>query len=246
LEVEGPVSVAAATTKETIYTDNANRALLLTLDESAEQDQRILDYQRKLASGTINVAKQNEARKLLQATQRLLEPVEIQNPFAESLQLPSQVFTQRRANQLYLDLINAITFYHQHQRRRTTGDGGRTTVETAPEDIEWANQLAAPVLLKKSDELSGACRSFLEDLKVWLKTNKQQEFTRKEIRSALRLHPSKCKRYMSELSAFGYVERVAGNNKQGFVYGLTGDDPYEKLKQSIDTQTAPASSVVVQ
>ena len=241
LEVEGPVSVAAATTKETIYTDNANRALLLTLDESPEQDKRILDYQRKLASGTINVAKQTEARKLLQATQRLLEPVEVQNPFAESLQLPSQVFTQRRANQLYLDLINAITFYHQHQRETKGG-----AVQTALEDIEWANTLAAPVLLRKSDELSGACRSFLEDLKVWLKTNKQQEFTRKEIRSALRLHPSKCKRYMSELSAFGYVERVAGNNKQGFVYGLTGDDPYEKLKQCIDTQTAPASSVVVQ
>jgi hypothetical protein len=36
LNVEGPVSVAAATTKETLYQDNANRALLLTLDESSE------------------------------------------------------------------------------------------------------------------------------------------------------------------------------------------------------------------
>jgi len=93
--------------------------------------------------------------------------------------------------------------------------------------------LAAPVLLRKSDELSGACRSFLEELKGYLKSNKQDEFTRKEIRSALRLHPSKCKRYMSELSAFGYVERVAGNEKQGFAYGLTGADPYEKLKQEV-------------
>ncbi len=228
LEVEGPVSVAAATTKETIYQDNANRALLLTLDESSEQDKRILDYQRKLASGTIDQAKQTEARKLLQATQRLLEPVEVQNPFAENLQLPSQVFTQRRANQLYLDLISAITFYHQHQREVKNG-----AVQTSLEDIEWANKLAAPVLLRKSDELSGACRSFLEDLKTYLNTKKQDEFTRKEIRSALRLHPSKCKRYMAELSAFGYVERVAGNKKQGFAYGLTGADPYEKLKQEV-------------
>jgi len=237
LQVEGPVSVAAATTKETLYQDNANRALLLTLDESAEQDQRILDYQRKLASGTIDVVKQTEARKLLQATQRLLEPVEVQNPFAEDLQLPSQVFTQRRANQLYLDLIGAITFYHQHQRETTT-DGGRTTVETCPEDIEWANKLAAPVLLRKSDELSGACRSFLEDLKTYLTEHKQQEFTRKEIRSAFRLHPSKCKRYMAELSDFGYVERVAGNNKQGFAYGLTGADPYEQLKEQAQLATS--------
>jgi len=248
LNVEGPVSVAAATTKETLYQDNANRALLLTLDESAEQDKRILDYQRKLASGTINVEKQTVARKLLQATQRLLEPVEVQNPFAESLQLPSQVFTQRRANQLYLDLIGAITFYHQHQRTATT-DGGRTTIETAPEDIEWANKLAAPVLLRKSDELSGACRSFLEELKAYLTEHKQQEFTRKEIRSAFRLHPSKCKRYMAELSAFGYVERTLGNQKQGFAYQLTGEDPYEQLKENLPAlqgKTAPAGSAVVQ
>lgn len=186
LHVEGPVSVAAATTKETLYQDNANRALLLTLDESAEQDKRILDYQRKLASGAIDTQKQTEARTLLQATQRLLEPVEVQNPFAPGLQIPSQVFTQRRANQLYLDLIGAITFYHQHQRENKDG-----AIQTSPEDIEWANKLAAPVLLRKSDELSGACRSFLEDLKTYLAENKQDEFTRKEIRAALRLHPSK-------------------------------------------------------
>ena len=154
--------------------------------------------------------------------------MDVQNPFAEDLQLPSQVFTQRRANQLYLDLINAITFYHQHQRETNNG-----AIQTAQEDIEWANKLAAPVLLRKSDELSGACRSFLEDLKGWMKTNKQTEFTRKEIRAALRLHPSKCKRYMAELSDFGYVERMAGNKKQGFAYGLTGADPYEQLKQEV-------------
>jgi len=228
LHVEGPVSVAAATTKEEIYSDNANRALLLHLDESPEQDGRILDYQRKLASGAIDSGKQTEARKLLQATQRLLQPVEVQNPFAEKLELPGQVFTRRRANQLYLDLINAITFYHQHQREQKDG-----ALQTVLEDIEWANQLAAPVLLRKSDELSGACRSFLEELKTWLAENKQTEFTRKEIRAALRLHPSKCKRYMVELSEFGYVERVAGNKKQGFAYALSGADPYDKLKQEV-------------
>ena len=233
LQVEGPVSVAAATTKETLYQDNANRALLLTLDESPEQDKRILDYQRKLASGKIDQSNQQEARKLLQATQRCLEPVGVQNPFAEDFKLPSQVFTQRRANQLYLDLIGAITFYHQHQRETKGG-----AVQTGPEDIEWANQLASPVLLRKSDELSGACRSFLEDLKTYLNTNKQSEFTRKEIRSALRLHPSKCKRYMGELSAFGYVERTLGNQKQGFAYQLTGEDPYGQLKESLKLPTS--------
>ncbi len=235
LEVEGPVSVAAATTKETIYTDNANRALLLTLDESAEQDQRILDYQRKRASGAINRKQQHEARELLQATQRCLEAVEIQNPFAESLQLPSQVYTQRRANQLYLDLINAITFYHQHQRRRTTGDGGRTIVETAPEDIEWANQLAAPVLLKKSDELSGACRSFFEELKFHLKRNKLESFTSHEIRKPLRIPYSTLKRYLLQLRQYGLLEVAGGDRKNGFCYQITEPGEYDQLKHGVQT-----------
>ncbi len=230
LEVEGPVSVAAATTKETIYTDNANRALLLTLDESAEQDQRILDYQRKLASGTINVAKQNEARKLLQATQRLLEPVEVQNPFAESLQLPSQVFTQRRANQLYLDLINAITFYHQHQRETKSG-----ALQTSREDIEWANQLAAPVLLRKSDELSGACRSFLEELKFHLKRNKLESFTSHEIRKPLRIPYSTLKRYVLQLRQHGLLEVAGGDRKNGFCYQITEPGEYDQLKHGVQT-----------
>jgi len=234
LQVEGPVSVAAATTKETLYQDNANRALLLTLDESSEQDKRILDYQRKLASGGINTTKQNEARKLLQATQRLLEPVEVQNPFAEALQLPSQVFTQRRANQLYLDLIGAITFYHQHQRTATT-DGGRTTIETAPEDIEWANRLAAPVLLRKSDELSGACRSFLEELKFHLKRHKQDSFTTHEIRKPLRIPYSTLKRYLLQLRQNGFVEVVGGDRKNGFCYQITEPKEYEELKNGVQT-----------
>lgn len=228
LHVEGPVSVAAATTKEAIYSDNANRALLLHLDESPAQDQRILDYQRKLASGAIDSGKQTEARQLLQATQRLLEPVEVQNPFAEKLQLPGQVFTRRRANQLYLDLISAITFYHQHQRERKEG-----AVQTSLEDIEWANQLAAPVLLRKSDELSGACRSFLEDLKSWLKENKREEFTAKDIRRPMRIAYSTLTRYLRDLRQGGYLEVAGGDQKNGFAFQITEPNEYEILKNGV-------------
>ncbi len=241
LEVEGPVSVAAATTKETIYSDNANRALLLTLDESAEQDKRILDYQRKLASGKIDQEKQIEARKLLQATQRLLEPVEVQNPFAESLGLPSQVFTQRRANQLYLDLIGAITFYHQHQRETKAG-----AIQTSPEDIEWANKLAAPVLLRKSDELSGACRSFLEELKFHLKRNKQDSFTSHEIRKPLRIPYSTLKRYLLQLRQNGFVEVAGGDRKNGFTYRITEPKEYEELKNGVQTALDEALSKLLE
>ena len=236
LQVEGPVSVAAATTKEAIYSDNANRALLLTLDESPAQDQRILDYQRKLASGAIDQGKQTEARKRLQATQRLLEPVEVQNPFAEDLKLPSQVFTQRRANQLYLDLIGAITFYHQYQRETNNG-----AVQTAPEDIEWANRLAAPVLLRKSDELSGACRSFLEELKFHLKRNKLETFTAKDIRRPMRIAYSTLSRYLRELRQGGYLEVAGGDQKNGFAFQIAEPNEYENLKNGVQKALTEAA-----
>ena len=44
LTVEGPVSVAGCTTQESIYEDNSNRSFLLYIDESAEQDIKIMNY----------------------------------------------------------------------------------------------------------------------------------------------------------------------------------------------------------
>ena len=102
LVVEGPVSVAGCTTQEQIYEDNANRSFLIYLDESEEQDQRIMDYQRKLAAGKVNHEQEQKAVELLSNCQRLLEPIRIVNPFAEILQIPKEVFKPRRTNNHYL------------------------------------------------------------------------------------------------------------------------------------------------
>jgi hypothetical protein len=116
LVVEGPVSVAGCTTKEYIYEDNANRSFLIYLDESEDQDQRIMQYQRAASAGKINKHEEEQAANLLQNCQRLLEPIKIVNPFAELLQIPKEVFKPRRTNNHYLQFIEVVTFYHQHQR----------------------------------------------------------------------------------------------------------------------------------
>jgi adenylate kinase family enzyme len=102
LVVEGPVCVAGCTTKEQIYEDNANRSFLLYLDESKEQDERIMDYQRQLSAGKIDVHKQREIQEFLQNVQRVLNPIRIINPFAQKLILPESVFKPRRTNNHYL------------------------------------------------------------------------------------------------------------------------------------------------
>lgn len=232
VRVDGPVSVAAATTREKLYEDNANRAFLLGIDESAAQDRRVLAYQRKLAAGQIDRAAQREAQAVIANAQRLLRPVEVRNPYAHKLKIPPEVFARRRANQLYLNLIGAVTFYHQYQRPVKTENGSKF-IETTPEDIRWANKLAGPVLLRKADELSGACRQFLEELKSWLAENDKTHFYRKQIRATLRLHPSNLKRYMRDLQAYGYVKRSGGSRKTGYEYTLTGADGWEDLQEGV-------------
>ena len=69
LIVEGPVCIAGATTQENIYEDNANRSFLLYIDESTEQDIRIMNYQRLISAGKINIKEQIEATQLLQNVQ---------------------------------------------------------------------------------------------------------------------------------------------------------------------------------
>jgi hypothetical protein len=116
IKVEGPVSVAGCTTQEQVYEDNANRSFLIYIDESKEQDERIMAYQRSKSAGTIDRAIENKVKQLLQNTQRVLQPVHVRNPYAEQLQLPADVFKPRRTNAHYLAFIEAITFYHQFQR----------------------------------------------------------------------------------------------------------------------------------
>ena len=234
LVVEGPVSVAGCTTKERIYEDNANRSFLIHLDESQEQDARIMDYQRAMSAGKIDREEEAEAASLLQNCQRLLEPIKVVNPFAELLQIPKEVFKPRRTNSHYLQFVEVITFYHQHQReQKVEKETGELFIETTLEDIEVANRLLKETLLRKSDELSGACRNYFERLKIWIKEEKQTAFTNAQARVALRENHSNQKRYMIELQQLGLIGKGKGDRKNGYQYEVVSMEEYEKLKDGI-------------
>jgi len=239
LTVEGPVSVSGCTTKEQIYEDNANRSFLLYLDESSEQDQRIMDYQRKLSAGKINQEQEQSAAQLLRNCQHILEPIKIVNPFAEKLHIPQEVFKPRRTNSHYLQFIEVVTFYHQHQREQKVNKAtGEVFIETTLEDIAAANSLLKETLLRKSDELSGAVRNYFEQLKIWLKAKGKKQFKNQEARKALRVSQSQQKRYMVQLQIEGLVLKAVqekGNQKKGFVYQVINEKEYEALKQRIES-----------
>ena len=234
LTVEGPVSVAGCTTQESIYEDNSNRSFLLYIDESAEQDQRIMNYQRFMSAGKINIQEQLRAAAILQNAQRILKSIRVINPYAEYLELPLSVFKPRRTNSHYLQFIEAITFYKQYQREKKYDEQtGEEYIETTIEDIEEANELIIEVLLRKSDLLNGACRQFFESLKTYLKKEKQSTFTNAEIRRALRVNPSNQKRYMIQLQLADLIRKSKGDKRKGYLYEVVNYDDYENTNKKI-------------
>lgn len=235
LVVEGPVSVAGCTTQEQIYEDNANRSFLIYLDESKEQDKRIMEYQRKSSAGKINEGEEMKSTELLKNCQRLLQPVKVVNPYAELLNIPEEVLKPRRTNNHYLQFIEVVSYYHQYQReQKADKETGEIYIETTLEDIAEANKLLKETLLRKSDELTGACRNYFEKLKLYLLGGNQKVFTNRELSNKLRIPLTTVKRHHLDLYNSGYL-RIAKKDKfKGYEYEIVSYEEYQKLKDGID------------
>lgn len=235
LTVEGPVCVSGCTTQEKVYEDNSNRSFLLYIDESEEQDERIMNYQRSVSAGQINEIQELESAEILRNVQRILKPIKVINPFAMYLSLPKTVFKPRRSNAHYLQFIEAITFYHQIQREKKYDiHSGEEYIETTIEDIQQANRLIKNVLLRKSDTLNGATRNYVEKLKIHLENKNETIFTNAEIRKEMRIAESTLRRYHQLLIQEGFIEKRKDIQADSFTYEIVDVDEFKNLEKTID------------
>ena len=99
------------------------------------------------------------------------------------------------------------------------------------------------MLFRKSDELSGAARSFYENLRTWdgkrsrATDPKQGGFYASMIRQDMRIHPRTLSRYLNELCEFGLLEITGGNKyRGGYSYKVRSAKSYQGLQQSIQQQ----------
>lgn len=236
LKVNGPVTVAGCTTQESIYEDNANRSFLIYVDESEAQDECIMNYQRSLSAGKINKENQYKTRELLKNVQRILQPITVINPYAEQLKLPKEVFKPRRTNAHYLAFIEAITFYNQYQREQKINEAtGEIYIETSIEDIEQANELMKEILLRKSDELTGGCRKYVERLKVHLQEQGKKQFTNTEIKTGLHIPITTVKRHNMTLLQNGLLKKIQTEETKAHTYEITSTEEYKQLQNRINT-----------
>jgi DNA primase len=234
LKVEGPICMAGTTTRERLYEDNANRSILIYIDNSTEHRELVMDYQRRLSAGKIDSSRERQLKESFKNMQMVLHTISVRNPYAELLKIPEYVFKPLRTNSHYLAFIETVTFYHQYQRDvKTDPSTGERYIETTPEDIRWANLLLKDVLLAKSDELPRQVREFFEGIKYHVKITQKESFYAKEIRQKLRLNPMTVNRYLRELETRGYIRKVGGNRKSGFEYEVLNWSEYSELQQGI-------------
>ncbi|NOQ72490.1 MAG: hypothetical protein GQ574_10840 [Crocinitomix sp.] len=232
--VYGPVCVAGCTTQEQIYEDNSNRSFLIYIDDSEDQDQLIMDYQRTISAGTRGEAAQEQAKVLLQNSQRILEPLKVVNPFASQLVLPKSVFKPRRTNAHYLHFIEAVTFLHQAQRtRQINKETGEEWIETTIEDIRNANVLMKDILLKKSDRLNPATRRYFEQLKIYLKKARKVKFTSLDIAFGLSRSLKTIQRYNQVLVDNGYFKTSNKKASRTLIYQIADKQEYIRLEKGI-------------
>ncbi|MBA3687174.1 MAG: hypothetical protein H0W72_18290 [Planctomycetes bacterium] len=235
-EVRGPVALFLTTTAAQIDEELANRCIVLTVDESAEQTALVHQAQRERETlgGLMQRSRAAAIRRLHQNAQRLLEPVAIVNPYARFLSFRADRPRTRRDHMKYLSLIRAITYLHQHQRpRHVVQVEGREVVyiEVALEDIAAANALAAAILGRSLDELAPQTRALLGHLHRLVTARAATEgrqratvrFTRREIREAIGWSPDQVDIHLARLERLEYVCAHHGGQGARYVYELIYD-----------------------
>lgn len=227
--VKGPVALMITTTEVELDYETSNRFITLTIDESKEMTERILQKQREQETleGLIRKAETERIIKRHHNAQRLLRPLQVINPYASHLTFPSESLRARRDHKKYLGLIKAIAFIHQYQREiKSIGNNGGMIqyIEVTLEDIEKANKLAGEILGRTLDELSPPSRLLLRMIREMVearsKGQKEYRFTRKDIRDWSRWSDFQIKCHVRQLEDLEYLYSVTGKKGKEYVYEL--------------------------
>ena len=228
---EGPISSLMCTTRGAVYEDNMSRCLLVAVDESEEQTERILEYQYKKDRGEINGQAEQDGLDKLQNLVHVLEPKLVVNPFAGQVQLPKKVHKIRRLNHLFQCFVKQITWLHQYQRK--ADKIGR--IITTKEDIQLAIKLLFETIILKIDELDGSLREFFEELKTYVLKQEEKEkhcFGRREIRQALGISKTQQHRFLGQLLELEYIRQVGGHSNRGYKYQVLYWDDNKAFRES--------------
>ncbi|GMQ88662.1 MAG: hypothetical protein BMS9Abin09_0092 [Gammaproteobacteria bacterium] len=271
-QVQGPVMLFSTTTSIEPDEELLNRCLVLGVDESRDQTQAIHQLQRRAETldGLFVNEQKTALRRRHQNAQRLLKPLPVVNPYAESLTFLDDQTRTRRDHMKYLTLIKTITLLHQYQRPVKTAtyrDQTKDYIEVTLTDIEIANRLAHDVLGKSLDSLPPQTRRLLRLIDTMVSARCQKldmdksdyRFSRKDVREHVGWSDFQVKKHMQRLTDMETVLVHRGGRGQSFVYELLYDgegqdgepflmgliDVQALGKQAYDEKNAPLTQKIV-
>ena len=231
--VEGPVMIFLTTTAVEIDEELLNRCLVLTVDESKEQTARIHTLQRQ--ARTIEGLRLRKRRErlltLMRNVQRLLNPLDVVNPYADELTFTADRTRTRRDHEKYLTLIDSIALLHQHQRTTEKDDDGKSFIRVTLDDIALANKLAPELLGRSLDELPPQTRRLFETVKALVRGRCEAEkleqklalFSRREVRARLGWSVTQIRVHLDRLQQLDLVAARYGRAGSAFQYELLTD-----------------------
>ena len=185
---ECPCCVVVTTTREGIHDENSTRIFELYADESVAQTQHVVSETIRKAN-IKNRQSENVREKILTLhhnIQRILEPIDVDIPFAEHMTFPTRTTRNRRDSERFIQLIKTVAFLRQKQKPIKNHDGVNY-IEADIFDYEVAYYYGIPVLSATLDQISEraknalrVCCALMDDFKQkgqlgWFTVNQIQQ-----------------------------------------------------------------------
>jgi DNA primase len=231
--VEGPLSVFITTTQVDIDGETASRFVFLAIDESREMTERILAKQRENYTRE-GIIRKLEAASLLEKhrnANRLLRSLGVINPYAHLLTFTSRSLRARRDHIKYQNLILAVSFLFQQQRKTVLIEHGGKAVEcvlVTLADVARANEIAGVILGRSLDELSSSSRKLLMLIREMSEkasrednvTIREYRFNRRQIREFSGWSDFQVRTHIEQLEDLEYLYAATGKKGKEYVYEL--------------------------
>jgi hypothetical protein len=230
------VSSVMGSTAGNVNPENASRCFVVHADESKEQTERIHEYQRKRHGADYLVKGKEETARVIEthhAAQRLLRNVPVVNDFAPYLNFPSALMRSRRDHERFLDLIDAVCFLRQYQKKAEHKEGV-SFIRCDMEDYETAYRIMVNgVLASTMEELPKGARLLYEQVREWARGEAKKKklgiselrFTQRQVREATGLGHTWVKAMARLLVDYEYLEVAQGGGQRSKAwYNLRGDE----------------------
>lgn len=202
----GPISYIESTTLTRIFDEDANRALLLTTDESEQQTQRIVeDMASRSAESDGQVA---QVIAVHHAAQRMLKRVRVEVPYRVALarHVPVTRPTARRAFGHLLRTIEVLAVLHQRQRAQGEIQHG-DVIQANLRDYAVARELLlGPLGRSLGSDMPKAVVNFGK--RLWSQWGTKGFTTTEAWQKDQQVGRNKAGDYLRTLAAHGLVEQT--------------------------------------